>query len=402
MSSLNQFDENFSKIINHISKLDNNCFKYVLAKLIDPISHISFIDKVNKMLSISRYGILDNNPDFSNTAIVDPAGLPYISGGTDISLAGGASASIYSKLEITEMPDIIKQKVKKVLDAAYYKHDCDIGVIHVVGPNFSDYSIKVKTIADAIERLKEAYYNVFVEFTNCPETHLRLLPVSGGIFSGPFRKDIMSITIKSIMAALLKLHNQELNKFEYLVSNKHIKLCIYQEVQFVGYVNHYHEYIDNFITKIKSHHIDRHVEYNKMDTKHKITELPILDRINNNDDEAGPAFSHNVSPVSSHNVSPVSSHNVSPVSSHNVSPVPNRKKGKGPMKEHNTSDDWQVKTTTKRTSYVKGKNIFDKECRHGEYCVKYGCKFKHPPTRRKECRFGFDCVNEKCRFLHPK
>ena len=42
-------------------------------------------------------------------------------------------------------------------------------------------------------------------------------------------------------------------------------------------------------------------------------------------------------------------------------------------------------------------------CHHGAKCVKFGCKFAHPPgQRRPDCRDGGKCSRRGCHFLHPK
>lgn len=40
-------------------------------------------------------------------------------------------------------------------------------------------------------------------------------------------------------------------------------------------------------------------------------------------------------------------------------------------------------------------------CRHGASCVKFGCMFMHPPSRRPDCPRGAACLDPKCTLLHP-
>ena len=40
-------------------------------------------------------------------------------------------------------------------------------------------------------------------------------------------------------------------------------------------------------------------------------------------------------------------------------------------------------------------------CRHGAACVKFGCMFVHPESRRKDCPRGFACRDPNCVHLHP-
>lgn len=43
-----------------------------------------------------------------------------------------------------------------------------------------------------------------------------------------------------------------------------------------------------------------------------------------------------------------------------------------------------------------------KPCMHGERCVKYGCSYAHPPSRRQECHLGSQCKDVSCQLLHPR
>jgi len=43
-----------------------------------------------------------------------------------------------------------------------------------------------------------------------------------------------------------------------------------------------------------------------------------------------------------------------------------------------------------------------KPCMHGERCVKFGCMYSHPASRRADCRLGFRCKDASCKFLHPR
>lgn len=41
-------------------------------------------------------------------------------------------------------------------------------------------------------------------------------------------------------------------------------------------------------------------------------------------------------------------------------------------------------------------------CRFGSLCVKFGCPFKHPPSRPQDCPDGEFCDEAKCPLHHPK
>merc|ERR1712100_976951 len=40
-------------------------------------------------------------------------------------------------------------------------------------------------------------------------------------------------------------------------------------------------------------------------------------------------------------------------------------------------------------------------CRHGASCIKFGCMFVHPESRRKDCPRGAKCRDPLCVLLHP-
>lgn len=47
-------------------------------------------------------------------------------------------------------------------------------------------------------------------------------------------------------------------------------------------------------------------------------------------------------------------------------------------------------------------NLSAVACRFGSICVKFGCPFKHPPSRPQDCPDGEFCDEAKCPLHHPK
>jgi len=150
-----------------------------------PIEKIPLIRKILSRIQVKHYSVLgtrlnpsqketiENKTSLKNVVIVDPAGLTFIQNGPDG--ASGASGAIYKKLGITEFPEEVKAKIHITGEAAYHAYP-EGKVIHVVGPDFR--------VTHDITLLAESYVSVFREFITSGQTHLRLLPISGGIYSG--------------------------------------------------------------------------------------------------------------------------------------------------------------------------------------------------------------------------
>merc|ERR1711924_385039 len=66
---------------------------------------------------------------------------------------------------------------------------------HVIGPDFRTRSY---TREEAVSELAIAYGNVFTQLHASGLRKLRLLPVSGGIFSGPFISEVSAITAEAL------------------------------------------------------------------------------------------------------------------------------------------------------------------------------------------------------------
>lgn len=143
--------------------------------------------------------------------IVDPAGLPFIQrlgpGG-----AGGAAGAIYAFLGIREEPGFpapVREAIQKPTDAKLHTYAQGQPVIHVVGPNFNEPgSAPAGDEAGARAVLARAYENVLREFLSGSEElcgRLRILPVSGGIFAGPFAPVLPRLTFEALDEGFRKL-----------------------------------------------------------------------------------------------------------------------------------------------------------------------------------------------------
>lgn len=179
------------------------------------------------------------------TAIVDPAGYPYITGAT-VEGCGGASKAIYKKISLNTFPDNIKKYFEDIktkhksaeCQAKYYEHlvgdtkKQPYHIIHAIGPNFKDSSIHAGIAEmEAIHLLTTAYYNILKEFSKCRVRTLRLLPISSDLFSGKFKPKMAEMTNVALLEAFRSMKRKS--------NNKRFELCIYEGA-------HYKKYSERF------------------------------------------------------------------------------------------------------------------------------------------------------------
>ena len=182
-----------------------------------------------------------SEPD-SKTAFVDPAGLPYIQQ-SGPSQAGAASGAIYVFLGIRDdaaFPPDVQAAVTKTGDAKYHKYVRKNGetahCIHAVGedfrfPRFGGMGEHPRTYA--INTLATAYLNVLVEFDASGADTLRLLPISSGVFAGPWRGEMADITMEALQQACNSLDPS----VERRVATKNLELCIFMESELQSFLD---------------------------------------------------------------------------------------------------------------------------------------------------------------------
>ena len=140
-------------------------------------------------------------PPGGSIGFVDPAGLDYIQSGP--SGAGGAAGAIYRFLNISEdpsFPDAVSAAITAPGHAKHHRYalaDGHVDCVHVVGPDLrtGDYNWE-----RAVRTLATAYEGVLRESAQLHT--LRLLPISGGIFSGKFRDQLPLLTHEALTQAL--------------------------------------------------------------------------------------------------------------------------------------------------------------------------------------------------------
>ena len=177
-----------------------------------------------------------------SVAFVDPAGLPYVQE-FGPSQAGAASGAIYSFLGIRQhaaFPPDVKAAVTATALAKHHKYVRPTGevahCIHAVGPDF-----RMKPTlgpgedprAHAVALLARAYENVLIEFDASGADTLRLLPISSGVFAGPFRNEMPAITMEALGNACAALRPW----VERRIAGKRLELCIFMESEWQGFLD---------------------------------------------------------------------------------------------------------------------------------------------------------------------
>ena len=162
------------------------------------------------------------------TVVTDPAGERYLRNSPRG--AGGASGSIYRWLALHSNKPFPEDVTSTPLGGAKYHNYDGKGVIHVLGPYFrgkkEDYSSK-----QAVDDLSIVYENIFTEFVHSKRCVLRLLPISGGIFSGRFSDSLPQITFQAIKHAFANLTPQ----LSSMLQTKTIHMCIFEEAALPSY-----------------------------------------------------------------------------------------------------------------------------------------------------------------------
>ena len=155
-----------------------------------PSSPLGPLGPLRRVVTLQEFGVLGLRPDQNDETtsvtiprdhiVVDPAGLPYITGKQKISGAGYLSGEIYARYHIklqfnrqgpllkdyTGFPYAVRKNVTAEGSAFAYEY-YEGTVIHVVGPNFKVEP--ASTMPEAVGRLKAAYASVI----RAAEAHVR-------------------------------------------------------------------------------------------------------------------------------------------------------------------------------------------------------------------------------------
>lgn len=174
-------------------------------------------------------------------ALVDPAGLDCIQL-FGPSAAGAASGAIYYFLGIHREWSFPADVVEAVHAPGLAKHHAytladgaTAHCIHTVGPNFNEPSDNGEdTREDAVARLAAAYVAVLTEFDSIGAETLRLLPISGGVFAGPWQGEIAALTRDAIDAACAALPEPVAERLG--AEGCRLELCIFAEDEWEEFV----------------------------------------------------------------------------------------------------------------------------------------------------------------------
>jgi len=159
-----------------------------------------------------------------DTAVLDPAGLPFIQHQGPLA-AGGSSRAIYTWLGITEFPPEVKAAITKPQQAKYHAYGSK-RCIHVVGPNFSGRRCAWD---EGVAELAEAYQNLFTELAASGAPKVRILPVSGSIFAGSFAKDMPNMTVQALQMGFEALGPAEQDA---VLGVERLEMCIFNEGEY--------------------------------------------------------------------------------------------------------------------------------------------------------------------------
>ena len=176
-------------------------------------------------------------------AFVDPAGLPFIQQ-LGPSGAGGAAGAIYRFLGIDSQPCFpaeVMASVTQVGAAKGHEYALPGGgtahCIHVVGPNFQQtpesHTTDPTLRSACVEELATAYVSVLTEFAASDMQTLRLLPISGGIFAGPFQKDVARLSYEAIERACERLPPEVAAT---VAGERTIEYCLFAEDEWASFV----------------------------------------------------------------------------------------------------------------------------------------------------------------------
>lgn len=208
-----------------------------------PSSPLGPLGPSRRVVTLQEFGVLGLRPDQNDETtsvtiprdhiVVDPAGLPYITGKQKISGAGYLSGKIYARYHIklqfnrqgpllkdyTGFPYAVQKNV--TAEGSAFAHEYHEGtVIHVVGPNFKVEP--ASSMNEAVGRLKAAYASVI----RAAEAHVRgvimdnesnaykkgavvRLPlISMGMFAGKYTDEQKyELTARAVTEALSEAHN---------------------------------------------------------------------------------------------------------------------------------------------------------------------------------------------------
>lgn len=166
--------------------------------------------------------------------ILDPAGLHHIRHGPKG--ARGASGQIYRWLGIADdqaFPSPVRDAIQAPLQAKLHYYGTK-ACLHVVGPNFNDRQCSRE---QAVDELSTAYGAVLREFARSRLGGLRMPPISGGHFAGPFASELPALTCSALRQAFDALPSQS----QHVVGVARLDMCIFLEDEYAAFADAFDE-----------------------------------------------------------------------------------------------------------------------------------------------------------------
>jgi hypothetical protein len=152
--------------------------------------------------------------------------------------AGGASGAIYRWLQVSRFPADVVNSLRREGDAHYHSyaspHFESRNVIHVAAPDLNGCA---GSGAEAVGRLTTAYHNVLREFARSAKPSLRMLPISGGIFAGPFARQMPAMTRAALSQAWRTLASE--HRTQLIRTGARIDLCIFGTNDFAAFTEEF-------------------------------------------------------------------------------------------------------------------------------------------------------------------
>ena len=109
-------------------------------------------------------------------------------------------------------------------------------VLHCAAPDLRD-AARVRSRDDALAALTAAYGAVLREFAGAKLGGLRMLPISGGIFAGPFAKELPALTSSALRSAFDALPDRA----QHIVSVARLDMCIFMESDYAAFQGAFEE-----------------------------------------------------------------------------------------------------------------------------------------------------------------
>lgn len=147
------------------------------------------------------------------------------------------SGSLYDLIGLYLFPNAVSSALQQVADAKLQtyalqgeNHDVSVNVIHAVGPDLWSPEF-LNNEANVRKTLTKTYTNVLREFANSGLKTLRILPISAGIYSGPYEVHMPRFTFEAFKLGAMGLDIEQKQK----MMEARIEMCIPMESQLQMY-----------------------------------------------------------------------------------------------------------------------------------------------------------------------